>query len=128
MVVFGVFFVFIMGSHFGSSSAVSALSQGAWVFGLAGWIAALAVPFQTGRWIARRARDKEMAACAAFLIVQTIVMPIIGEILFGSRWLGVFTNGSEDVPVPDITVASITFNNLMSVIALLTGTDGCAAA
>jgi hypothetical protein len=52
------------------------------------WAAAIsvsAVGFQTGRWIARRARGREIAACIVFLILQTIVMAIVGEALFGGE-------------------------------------------
>jgi uncharacterized membrane protein len=113
--VFGLF----AGLHFISLSAANSLSLG-WVFSLVGRIAVCTVQFQTGRWIARRARDKEMAACAAFLIVQTMVMQIMGEFLFGGRWLGALTSGPHSTAAP-ITGASLAIDNLMSLIALFSG-------
>jgi hypothetical protein len=123
MLVFAGLFGLIAGLHVVSLSTVNNSSPGIlrWVFRLLGGISAFAVQFQTGRWIARRARNREMAACLAFLIVQTIIMPIIGEILFGGRWLGVLTNASDGVPAPDITSASIMVSSLMSMIALIAG-------
>jgi len=41
-----------------------------WVFRLWGAIAMCAAQFQTGQWLGRRARGKEMLACVAFLIVK----------------------------------------------------------
>jgi hypothetical protein len=82
------------------------------------WIVALAVEFQTGGWIARRARDREIAVCAAFLMIQLTVMPIIGEVLFGGRRSAFLTNGPYDAAMSD---ASIMIVNLLSVTALLAG-------
>lgn len=93
-----------------------------WLVGLAGGIGAFAVAFQTGRWIARRARDRELAACVAFLIIQAIVMPVIGETLFGGRWIAELAKGRPDLtPAPHTTSASIALTSLMSIIAFLAG-------
>jgi hypothetical protein len=40
-----------------------------------------AVQFQTGRWVARRARGREVAACAAFSVVQLAAGALLGALL-----------------------------------------------
>jgi hypothetical protein len=91
-----------------------------WPFGLAGMLAFGAVQSHTGRWLAGRARDKEIAVCVAFVIVQTIIMQIVGEVLFGGRWFTIRAN-APGLPGPDITWGYIAINNILMVTALLAG-------
>lgn len=44
-------------------------------------IPVVAVEFQTGRWIARRARHREVAACVAFLIVGRFVKSVVALLI-----------------------------------------------
>jgi hypothetical protein len=90
-------------------------------FRLLGVITALAVEFQTGRWIARRARGREMAACVAFLLIQTIAMLVIGEAVFGSRWMRALTERSDSVPAPSTSNMSIVITNLVVAAGLFAG-------
>jgi hypothetical protein len=46
---------------------------------LAGALPVVGIQFQVGRRIARRAHGRELAACVAFLIVNTAVTIVIGE-------------------------------------------------
>ena len=102
MLIFGAFFfgfiagVNALGSTPGDVSA-EFLKVG-WIFRLMGSIAIFAVEFRTGQWIARRARDKEIAACVSFLIVQEMVMLAIGEIISAQKWFGEFTSAAPSVP------------------------------
>jgi hypothetical protein len=94
--------------------------------GLLGLIAVLAVQFQTGRWIARRARGREMAACVAFLVTWEIVMRISGEILSRGHLLDFLTSYSHGVtaPTPDMPAAFmwiLVISSYVDVIALFAG-------
>jgi hypothetical protein len=57
-------------------------------------MAFLALRFQVGRWIARRARGREMAACVAFVVVEMTVVPILGWVLF-VRALGPYLQNAQ---------------------------------
>ena len=94
------------------------------VYQLGGEIASIAVQFETARWIARRARDREMAALASYLIVSTVAIAVAGEILS----VALMSSRAQGSPVPEITAGSIAIENVISVLALLTALYGCAAA
>jgi hypothetical protein len=105
--VFGV----IVGAM-GLTRDVSALTPFRWAFELAGALVTLATQFQVGRWIARRARGREMAACVAFLIVDMAVTTVVGEALL-----------TRFVQTPDVqtSVAPLIIRDLVDYIALFAG-------
>ena len=114
--------IIVFSALFGVTAAIGGFrGMPFWVFGLWGAIAICAVQFQTGRWLARRARGKEMAACVAFLIVDMIVMQIVGEAVFGGPWGRRLANNSAGVPGPEITGASVLIENLVCIIVLFAG-------
>jgi hypothetical protein len=49
-----------------------------WLGGLMSFFLVVGCDFQVGRWIARRAPGKEIAACLAMIVVEGIVINLIG--------------------------------------------------
>jgi hypothetical protein len=51
-----------------------------WIFAFAGWAITPAIHFQVGRWIARHAARKELAACVLFEVISMILGFITGGV------------------------------------------------
>jgi hypothetical protein len=116
IVILSVIFGVLVGSGLVSGPAGITL-RAFWVLGA---IAVFTVNFQTGQWIARRARGREMAACIAFVIIQTIVLAI-GELLFRGMLVTYLQNPTIGAPQPRITGVSIMITQCLAWISLLAG-------
>jgi hypothetical protein len=78
-------------------------------------VTGFAIEFQTGRWIARRSRGREIAACAVFLTIGTILMLAVRDALLYA------IGHASRTPVPSQSALGILIGNLITWLPLVAG-------